>query len=181
MNVYFLFTLIILLAGCNGNNVRQDFKPSNKSTLVDEISYKVFLDLKKNKDLYPCECGGRMMDQITFLHWGFDYYKEIDIDEARELLIAAENQFLKAFNGDERIHPYLGNYPLTTKKMQIVIFLHKPDGSEIEPEKLHVIAINEGILDYMIGKLGTERLKKIYKETYEEAMARLDAQYSDRN
>jgi hypothetical protein len=34
-----------------------DYKSNPKSVLTDEISKKVFLQLKQEKNLYPCECG----------------------------------------------------------------------------------------------------------------------------
>lgn len=176
MRIVFAVFVSLLLMGCAENNVTNDYRPSPKSKLVYELSKKVFVQLKEKKNLCPCECCGGGSDQIKLLHWGFDYYKEIDIKEARELLMVAGNQFLDAFNSDERIRPYLATYPLTPKNIEIRIFLQKPNGSELEPEKLHVISMIDGFLNYKIGRLGTERLKRIHRETYEEATAKLSAQ-----
>lgn len=181
MRLFLSAIFCLLLTGCEDTNLNTHYQPSQKSILLDEISNKAFHQLKEEKNLYPIVCTGRMMDQITLIHWGFFYYKEIDVEEARKLLINTGDQFLRAFNTDERIRPYLATFPLTQKNMEIRIFLKKPDGSELEPEKLHVISMMEGTLNYKIGRLGTEYLKKIHTETYEEAKARLDAQYSARN
>jgi hypothetical protein len=142
---------------------------------VNEIERKVFLQLKKEKNLYPCEFGGGARDPIELLHCGFDYYKEIGIEEARELLLLAGHQFLKEINTNEQIRPYLATYPFKPENIQINIFLKKSDGSEIGLDKLHVISMQKGAMIYKIRDLKTERLTILYEETYEEAEARLGA------
>ncbi len=155
------------------NSSEIGYKPSLKSRLVDEVGNKVFKQLKRENDLYPCECGGRMMHQITFLHLGFDYYKQIDIEKARELLMSAGNLFLKTINEDERIHPFLDSYPFLPKNIEILIFLREPKGSKFGPRRLYVISMSEGVLKYYINDPETNHLLSIYNETYEEAEEKL--------
>ncbi len=173
MKCFLIIVLTLFLVSCSGDGSNSYYRPSKKSILVDEISSDVFKKLKKENDLYPIECGGRMMHQITLLHWGFCYHKEIDVNEARKLLLTASDQFLKAFNEDPRIRSYLATYPLTSKNIQVNIFLKNPDGSELGLDKLRVISMNEGVLDYMIRSSETGRLTTIDKETYEEAAEKL--------
>jgi hypothetical protein len=173
MKCSLVFISLFLLTGCLKNTSDISCCPSQRSKLVDIISCEVFKKLKKEKNLHPIECGGRMMDQITLLHWGFCYYNDIGIEEARELLMIASEQFLQAFNADERIRPYLAVYPLTPKNIEIRVFLKQPNGSELGPEKLHVMAIIEGVLDYMIKSSETRHLETVLIETYEEAEAKL--------
>ncbi len=175
MKYLFLLLSILTLHSCVGKIIDLQYTQSPKSKLVHEISEGVFKQLILEKNLYPCECGGRMMDQIKLLHWGFDYYHEIDIAEARELLITATNRLLQAINEDQRIRPYLATYPFKPENVEIRIFLHNSDGSILGPEKLHVIANIEGVLDYMIQASETRRLKKILIETFQEAEAKLNA------
>jgi hypothetical protein len=163
--------------GCSENISNEHYNSNDKSKLVREISSKVFVKLKNEKKLYPIECGGGGSDLIKLLHWGFFYYKDINIEEARELLMIASEQFLMAFNSDSRIHPHLDSCPFKPKNMQLEIFLKKPDGSELGPETLHVISMTKGILEYAIESSETGHLKTVFVETYEEAAAKLSETY----
>ena len=56
---YLLFlSIAIFISGCIKTGPNRDYDPSPKSALANEISNKVFFQLKKEKDLYPCEWGG---------------------------------------------------------------------------------------------------------------------------
>lgn len=80
LKIYFCL-LLTLPFSCAEKSYKADYKPSPKPALVEQISREVFIKLKNENSLYPIECGGRMMDQITYLHWGFDYYGEIQVEE----------------------------------------------------------------------------------------------------
>jgi len=54
-----------------------------------------------------------------------------------------------------------------------MIFLKKPDGSEIECDKLHVITSVGGVLEYDILDQTTERLVTVHKERFAEGIERL--------
>jgi hypothetical protein len=73
-----------------------------------------------------------------------------------------------------RFAPNLATYPFTPKEIEIRIFLYGSDGSELAPEKLHVLALREGKLTYHIQGLPGELLPTIHKESYEEAKAALE-------
>ena len=75
---YFLFS-------CTQNNLDDTNIPNPKSQLANEISNRVALQLKQEQDLYPCGFGGGMMNQIRMLALSFNYYKRIEIEQAREL------------------------------------------------------------------------------------------------
>ena len=174
MRFLLIFILNFLLTGCAVEDSTYSCPPP-KSQLVREISSKVFRQLREGKNLYLCEWGGEDGgEKIKFLHCGFFYYNEIDIEKARELLFTAGNRFLNAFNTDERIHTYLNVHPLKPENIQINIFLKKSDGSELGFDTLHVISISRGSLNYMIRSSATGRLETILLETYEEATAKLN-------
>jgi hypothetical protein len=159
------------------DSINSSYYRSSDSILVDEIRKKVFWQLKKEKNLYPCECGWSLegTKQIQLLHCGFFYHNEVDIEKARELLMTISNLFLIAINENERIRPYLGKYPFKLENLLIDIFFKNSDGSELGQEQLHVAALGEGTLQYMISCSATERLRTIQIETYKEAEAKLAA------
>ena len=168
MRAVLLFLFVFMAVGC-----QKQYTPSTKEQLANEVTRRVAVQLKKERDLYPIGSGGRMMDQIKMLALSFDYYKDIGIEGGRELLVASVDEFVAAVNGNEQIRPYLGNYPFESKNIEIRIFLRNPDHSNPVPGKLCVLSAIDGVLDYDIRDPTTDRLKAVYKETYDEAKQKL--------
>ncbi len=169
---FLLFSLIfITFTSCNSNSF-SSYKPSEKENLANEISNKVALQLKNSFDLKPFGSGGQAMYDIEMLALSFIYNKEIDIEEARELLINSVSIFVKAVNDDKRIHSYLGNYPFAPKNIEISIYLQSFDRQDPAPGKLSIVAARDGVFEYMIEEPKTMKLIDIYKESYDEALLR---------
>lgn len=143
-------------------------------TLANQVINKTLLQLKKEKELYPFGTGAGMKDQIRMLALSFLYYKEVGIEQARELLIAAGTTFLDNINNKKEIRPFLQNYPFNPKNIEIAIFLKNQDGSELESGKLTIVSMTDGVLKYRTDEPQTYRLKTIYEENYDEAVAMLD-------
>ncbi len=170
--LFYLFTL--LLTGCIPKPGPIDLKPHPAKEMVFEIERKVLLQLKKEKNLYPCEFGSGGNTPVTLLHWGFNYYHEVNIEKARELILIATHQFLAEINGNEKIRPYLASYPFKPENLQVEIFFFEQNGSLLASEKLCIVEINRGKLRYKIAVPSSGLpLTTIYRETYEEAMAQL--------
>ena len=170
----------IIFFSCEKTISQHSYQRNPEWALADEIydneiGEKVFSKLKKEKKLHVCESGWalRGKEKIQIMRCGFDYYNEISFEEARELLLEVGNLYLNTINENERIRPSLGIYPFNPKNIHVDIFISKRDGSKLKPEQLHVISINEGQLEYMNHDLENELLQIIYKETYEEAMAKI--------
>src|ERR1700733_10724001 len=121
----FLFLTLIALNGCQISNKAEI--DENKNNLVNEIRENVFLQLKQELNLHPFGKGSRMMYQIQMLYCAFNYYGEIEIEEARKLLMKAGKVFLNEVNKNEKVHSYLANYPFTPENIKINIFLKKSD------------------------------------------------------
>jgi hypothetical protein len=116
---------------------------------------------------------GQMLYDVERLGLSFYYYKPIDIVEGRKLLVQAVNAMLNEINQDERIQPYLYRRPFLARNIQIDIYLHKPDGNWVDPGDLWIIEAEGGYLHYKADHPTTKRLVTVYKETFDEALARI--------
>jgi len=170
----FLF-LIVFATSCDPPYIEDNPYLPTKQSLATDVRNKTFVQLKMEKELYPCGIGSGMMDQIRMLALSFRYYKEVDIEQARELLMTAGTLFLHTINSNEKILPYLQNNPFEPKNIQIRIFLYKTNGSKPDLGKLTVVSMINGILEYDIRNSETERLTTVYEERFEEAAALLNA------
>ena len=169
--IQFLF-LGVFITSCNLTNNDRSSAP-DKQTLANEVRNQTFKQLKEILGLRPIGAGARMMDQIKVLGLNFQYDEEVDIDEARELLMTAGTLLMANVNANERIRPYLENYPFKPNNIRIRIFFEKPNASKDDFDKLSVAVLMDGVLEYRINSSETGRLKTIYEELFEEAKDRL--------
>ncbi len=173
MKVILFLLLMIYTSCCNSPNEADTSHMPSKQSLANEVRNQTFAQLKMEKELYPCGVGSGMMNQIKMLALAFNYYKDADIEHARELLMAGATLFLNKINSNEQIRPYLDNYPFRPENIQIIIYLQTPIGSPPDFGKLIVVSMSDGILRYSIENSKTGPLITIHEETYEEASEKL--------
>ncbi len=172
MNKIFCILCVAILA-CGCQQTTDNYYPSEKECLCNDITKKVAIELKNELDLLPFGSGGQAMNQIKMLAISFLYRHPLEIAEGRELLIAAVEKFAAKINANEAIRPYLNNYPFGPKNIEIRIFIQAPNGKDFGSEKLCLIKAQEGFLEYEIHS-GEYNLKTVYKETFEEALQKLN-------
>jgi hypothetical protein len=166
---------MVFVTGCGSLQPDDTPHPSKKGTLANEVTNRAFARLKIEKELYPFGTGAEMMYQIKMLALAFHYYKEVNIGEARELLISAGTTFLDIINSNEEIRPFLHNYPFNPGNVEIRIVLKSPNASEFSYEKLCIVTMIDGRLNYEARNPQTDRLLTIHKETYDEAISKLSS------
>ncbi len=155
--------------------------PSEKERTADAITNQTAKKLKQEKDLCLIGTGGQMMDKIEMLDMGFQYFHEVNLEEARQLIVYAAEVYLDAINKNEKIRPYLKNYPFTAKNLEIKIWVRKPDSSNVTPGNVHGIFLNDGLVEYEPqGSVKYEHPSPILKETYEEAVQMVKTSKSER-
>ena len=172
MKKILLLLIVVLISGCDIKEFESPYKPNEERALINQVRGRVAMQLKKEKNLYPCGFGGGAVDKISMLALSFNYYNEIDIEKARDLLVTAGSLFIKEVNDNEQIRPYLKNYPFEPTNIEIRIFLRKPNGAFCDPDTLHVVSMINGKLDYEIDNSITHLFETIYSETFEEALAK---------
>jgi len=185
MKIYSYLIPFIIFFSCEKNISQHGYQRNPEWELADEIydneiGKKVFCQLRKERKLQVCESGWdlRSKKKIQVMHCGFFYYEDINIDQARELLLSAANLYLATINENERILSLLETYPFKPENIEIRIFLYNSDRSDPPPEKLQVISMINGILKYKNQSIETGFFTTIYKETYEEARAKINASKS---
>ncbi len=159
--------------GCHKPSSSSDRTGIEKEKLADDVLHRAVIQLQQETELHPCGTMGQMLREIQVLGLSFYYFKPIDIASGRELLLKGATTVQEKVNQEPRIHPYLSRYPFTPRNVEIEIFLRSPDGGDVPPGALRVITVREGTLHYKIAHPKRKGFLTIYKETYEEALARL--------
>jgi hypothetical protein len=165
--------IILFLTGCDVDP-SYTYYSDPKSHYANEIRNKVAVRLRDEMQLYPCGTGGGCMDNIHCLALSCNYHKEVDIEEARKLLVEAGIIFLKTANENEKARPYLANFPFGLKNIELRFFLQRKGGSEFGPKKLSCIYLLDGKLTYDLMPNIYRPFITIYEETFTEAAAKLN-------
>ena len=158
MRVKFLLIIFFFFSSCSSQN---GYPGNERQKLVNEVRKKTAIQLHRQFNLHPCGTGAQMMHEIKMLALSFNYNQEISLEQGRELLIAAVNEFVSTVNSTERIHPYLYNYPFEPRNVEVRIFLHNADRSDLPMGKICVISAINGILEYEIEDPSTPLFKTI--------------------
>ena len=114
--------------------------------------------------------GGGMMRQIHNLAISFQCYDHLTIEQSRELLIYCSETYLSEINSNEKIKPYLQNYPFQARDIEIRIFIHESAEHPLPAGDISIAKIIQGNLDYEINHPQPPYLKTIHKEPYKEAL-----------
>ena len=170
MKIIFLL-LMLFITSCHYSKNEDPSEPT-KQSLTTEVLNQTILELRKEKGLCAYGYGGRMMHQIARLSLDFNYYNEIDINEARELLMTSGRVFLNNVNSNELIPPFLQNYPFEPENIEVAIYVRKPNGRQPDSDKLAIVTLIDGVLKYKIMP-DEYSLETIYHETFEEAQSKL--------
>ncbi|MBS0626397.1 MAG: hypothetical protein JSS32_10135 [Verrucomicrobia bacterium] len=161
--------VFLLFSGCS----QSEYAPHCKDRLCNEITSKVAIQMKNERELYAFGSGGGTMHGVRMLALAFKYYKPADIDTCRKLLVFCVNRFTNEVNKEKGLHVYFIQYPFKPNSIEITISLQKLDGREVPPGNLSFVSIRRGMLQYNINDPKTGLMKKIYEETYEEAVQKL--------
>ena len=168
---------VFLLFGCGKPII---ILPGDKESAADKILKKVALNIKKETGLIPFGSGGQMMDQIKLLELFFLCHQPVNIEKGRELVLKAGEELIREINSDNRIRPYLNNFPFESKNITIKLYIQRLDGFSFGEEELGVISASEGIIAYRVDGSVPGRLETVYKETYEEALGKVSESFFPR-
>lgn len=84
--------------------------------------------MEKEHSLYMLGRGGETTNQVNLVIVGFYFFRTLDKEKFRELLVDATEELLRRYNEDEKIRLYLKNYPFTVEDCVVCIYLKDKDG-----------------------------------------------------
>lgn len=89
--------------------------------LSDKITNKYNKELKEQKGLFLIGSGGAFMYDIKKIGLSYISLSKLTVDEARKLFVEVEEGYLKRYNENEEIRPYLHNFPFTIENLELMI------------------------------------------------------------
>lgn len=120
-----------------------------------------------------CSIGGGTDKGIWLMSFDFQRYGSLLTEkDARELIIKCLNDYLKVVNRDEKLRPFLKEYPFEAKNIEMGIFNYEVDKKDVYHPYIRVVASDEGKISYYTKEKENEfRYKSRKYESYEEAVA----------
>ena len=162
-----LITLIILLLTLTCSSCHQG---AVYVKIAHRITGQVGKKLQRERGLFLVATGGSMMHDIQLMGMDFNFYSPLPIASIRPLIVYAVEEYLSAINSNEKVRPYLHNYPFTPENVEIVIYFRNRDGSFVDQGEIEIAAAEEGKVTYFIEEPGRTRLRKVHIESFEEAV-----------
>jgi hypothetical protein len=165
--LYGTITVILVLVICSSFFSLKK-KKVDYEKIADRITGRTMLKIEKERNLVFIGFWGGMMHNIRLMSMSFQYYQEVDFDQARELLLYAVDTYLEEINKDQEVRPYLVTYPFTAENVEIHIWFYGPDRRRLPYGKIdYVLAANGTFMyDSSVDKFTSKMLSE---ETYEEA------------
>ena len=182
MNIICVFIfLIAFFSSCNlieDTNVRKNthVRDEDYERIACRIEKAFARKMKSEKGLECIGTGGGMMSNIQRMAISFQYFHEVDLDQARRLLVCVANEYLNAINSCKEVRPYLHNYPFREENIQIRIWIKKPNRDDVLFNEIEYIFFVNGMLKYYLpNDEKTRAEREIHRETYEEALKIVDS------
>lgn len=158
----FLIITILFFSSCsNPGHIRE----------ADRIT-NLFNKKMKVESLVLAGSGGALMDNIKEISLDFKKVQCVDIEQSRLIYVKNVQALLHLINSDEKVRPYLNNYPFTIENVDFtIIFCGLDDFFALPPYIAHVSSYGKnGIIHYSEYNAEKDNLKTVYEESYEEAL-----------
>lgn len=105
------FIFLLLLSACHKSH----------SDLADEQMSCYAKKAYQEKGIVLEGSGGEMMNDIKVFTLSFNCFEHLTLAQTRVLMVQVIDEFLQQVNADEKIRPYLHDYPLTVKNVSLMI------------------------------------------------------------
>ncbi len=135
-----------------------------------EIMHPFIAECEKKYDLECIGTGGRFAYTVAGINISFVAYRKGTTEEARTLEVKMIETLLSRINADEKVRPFLSEYPFKSKDLHISIAFQKKDGTYYGGESIVYVSHIKNKLFYDIEDPKTKKLVDILEEPYEDAL-----------
>lgn len=169
--------LFLTLSSCSFSrpDIRQEF--------VSDIIHQVGIEAQKEYGLEIYGCGSSIPDKIKEISARFCLDRPIPFPEARKLYVLVAQKFLDKVNANEKMRPYLENYPFTEYNLDLFITFKTKNFAAFPKPDISLIMLSRGVIIY--SKWDPEKqtyaAQDDFKEPYSEAFKIVFGDPSNKN
>ena len=137
--------------------------------IIQSFEKECAKEFKKYK-LRSIGSGGGMAYDVEEIRVMFFAYRPATIEEARVLETSLTEKLLKKINENEKIRPYLREYPFKANRARVSVSFHKPNSSVYTDGSVAYVLQAKGQILYCAADPKTEDYYDLHEEPYEEAL-----------
>lgn len=135
--------------------------------LIREFAQKV----QEEHGLSLTGFGGEMHHEIRTLGLSFSSRNSMELKEARALYLGLVQEFVDTVNRDRLIRPYLSEYPISTKQVEILLSLQDDQGKMRRDGSVCMILNVPEVNKVLYHRFDLDRVVSTSDEPLEEALA----------
>lgn len=140
---------------------------SKYERISDEIVAETSKEIISSHNLFLIGTGGAMMHDVEMLAISFGTKECLDIQRGRKIVCECAKQLINNVNINEKVRPYLHNFPFTEKNVRIIIFCQDEKDNTPSSPQVGVISLDNGTIRYKFFQKGEKTKEE--KETFSEA------------
>lgn len=173
MKMIYLSLLFYMVVICgSGECMSNEYKPAEYVVMSKAIIADMAKILPKKYGMEVISTTSGLAKRVNVLGLGFQIKGPLTKEQLREILVDCEEEFLAKVNENERIRPYLKNYPFNAENIELEIFVNDSQTGEMAVDPFITVAsISNGLLVYRTEHKDpkTSGYKSKVLESYEDA------------
>ncbi|MES2345134.1 MAG: hypothetical protein V4494_04265 [Chlamydiota bacterium] len=157
------FILLVALVSCH--------KESTPRALADEVMFSYLKQVRKEKNLAFFGFGATAASDVREFRMNYRLSKlNYNKLESRELIVSLAENFIAKVNLDEKIRPYLHEFPVTYKKLSLSITFATFHLERPSEQYVAYVLLQKGKIYFCNYNHDTEMLCDLGEEFYEDAL-----------
>ncbi len=151
--------------------MNDEYIPAEYVVIAQDLRADMAKKLSKRHKMRVIGISGGLADCVNVLGLRFEMTGPVTKERLREILVNCVEEFLAAINANERLRPFLKNFPFTSKEIEIIIFVSDKKGYEIFDPDIGVASAVNGKISYnTTDRANPYGYKGDFIENYEEAL-----------
>lgn len=148
----------------------EEIKSEDYEVYVNQIVNSFSKDMEKEYNLICIGDGGRMPYDVEEISVKFLAFRKVSIEEARKLEVNCTERLLKAINSNDKIRPFLREYPFKANRAKISISFRNKNNTYHCDGGVDLVFHAKNKIYYRSEDPSTEQFFSLAEEPYEEAL-----------
>lgn len=122
---------------------------SEHAVVASKVREELIKRVERN---YPLQCistVGEMMGDVQLIGFDFERLGEATVPEVRQIMVEIMDMCIEFVNSRRSLRPYLRDYPVTAKNIEIGIFILKKNGASLNRGDFNLAISNNGHQSYL--------------------------------
>ncbi len=164
MRAILLVVLLFALWGCHRKEQPEYI------VLVDKMMVEFSNEMLQEEKFYLTRYGGGLRHDIEMVCLGYRTKRRATVEEARELFIKYSQKLLQRINEDEKMRPFLNQYPFTANDIEFGLSFVQKNNRPFTDGSVAYVSVVRGNIYYYRYDGGKRDFVEILKEPYQDAL-----------